>query len=96
LARGQQRQQQQVEGELQVGSRLLAIHAVGRVLQQRLALEDLARRRAPLPRARPVGPCRRAQEEARGLADQVVVGRGMQREVPGDELGVLVNGLEPA
>ena len=93
---GQQAQQLEVEHELLVGDRLLAVHAVGRVLHQRLALEDRFRGLAPALRRRPARPGERRDEQARGLADEMVVGRRMQREPAADELRVLVDRVQPA
>jgi hypothetical protein len=94
-ARREQRKQQQVEGELLVRDACSRFTPSGGVLQQRLALEDLAGGRASA-RALPVRPGDAGDVHARGLADEVVVGRRVQREVPGDELGVLVDRFQPA
>ena len=86
-----------LEHELLVRDRLLAVHAVGRVLRQRLALEDRLRGRRGQPRAaRQCGQVSAGDEQARRLADQVVVGRGVQREPAADELRVLVDRVQPA
>jgi hypothetical protein len=80
---------------LLVRNRLLAIHAVRCVLHDCFALEDPGRRLAPRIRALPMGPRDGRYVEAGRLADQVIVGGRMLREVAADELRVLEDRLEP-
>ena len=93
---GEQTQEQYLDHALLVPGRMLAVHAVGRVLRQRFALDDGLRLPAPFAHLRPVRPGERGDEQARGFADQVVVGGGMRREPVPDEMRVLVNRAQPA
>ena len=92
---GEQAQHQQVEHELLVPQRLLAVHAVGGVLRQELLLEDAPGARQPVARLRPARPGQRGEEQPRRLADEVVVRGGVQREPAADERGVLVDRAQP-
>ncbi len=58
--RRKQCRQQQVELELLISDGLLAIHAIGRVLQQRFVLEDCRGLRKPLLRRGPARPSARS------------------------------------
>src|SRR5213082_3149663 len=87
--------QQEIEHELLVAHRLLETDAVGRALQQRLALENLLRHPTPVPHPGPARPCQARDVESRRLADEMIVGRGVAREVSVYETCVLVDGIEP-
>src|SRR5205807_2486010 len=69
--------------------------AVVGALQQRLALENLLRHPPPVPHPGPARPCQARDVEPRRLADEMIVGRGVAREVSVYETCVLVDGIEP-
>src|SRR5205807_1657056 len=91
----EQCEQQEIQHELLVAHRLLETDAVARALQQRLALENLLRHPTPVPHPGPARPCQARDVESRRLADEMIVGRGVAREVSVYETCVLVDGIEP-
>ncbi len=95
-ARRQPREQQEIEHELLVADRLLAIAAVGRVLCEALPLENAACARSPFVHSWPVGPRHRSDPHTGGLTDEMVVRRREPRQVVDDGLDVQVNAAQPA
>ena len=93
---GEERDQQKIEHELLVRRGLLAIDAVGRILQQRFSFQNRLRRREPGAHAPPMRPGQGGDEQARRLSDEVVVGRRVKREVAAHEPCVLINRFQPA
>src|SRR5579885_1499412 len=79
-----------------VPDRLFPVDAILEGLQQRLAREVRSSLTQPALALGPEGPGERGDEEPRRLAHQMVVGRGVAREMPGDEVAVAVDACEPA
>ena len=75
---------------------LLAVDAVGAVLEQALRHEAIEPAALPPGAFGPAGPRDAGDEEAHRLAQQVVVGRRMERAVAVDEMRVAVDVVEPA
>src|SRR5882724_2305821 len=92
---GEKGDEEKIQLELLVRHRLLAVDAVGGVLQQRLPLEDRLRFREPGARALPIRPREGRGEQTGRLADEMVVCRRVERKMAVDELRVLEDRVQP-